>query len=69
MMAWATALDEAGDSDGARYLAQRLKEFRNEQAKEFFAPCSAVASAASAASAPPFQCLEPSTPLDYKRFR
>ena len=66
MMAWAKALDEAGDSEGARYLAQRLKEFRNEQAKEFFAPCGEPA---SAASAPLFQCLEPSAPLDYKRFR
>ncbi len=69
MMAWAKALDEAGDTQGARYLAQRLKEFRNEQADEFFAPCGAVASAASAASAPPFQCLEPTAPLGYQRFR
>jgi len=66
MMAWAKALDESGDSDGARYLAQRLKEFRNEQANEFFAPCGEVA---SAASAPPFQCLKPMAPLDYKRFK
>ena len=66
MMAWAKALDESGDSEGARYLAQRLKEFRNEQAEAFFAPCSEPA---SAASAPPFQCLEPTAPLDYRRFR
>ena len=66
MMAWAKALGESGDSEGARYLAQRLKEFRNDQAEAFFAPCSA---AASAASAPPFQCLEPTAPLDYRRFR
>ena len=29
MMAWAKALDEAGDVERARHLAQRLREFRN----------------------------------------
>ncbi len=41
MMAWAKALDEHGETDKARYLAARLKEFRNDQAEEFFAPCRA----------------------------
>ena len=66
MMAWAKALDEAGDSDRARYVAQRLKEFRNEQADEFFAPCKALPKDAKAA---PFQCLEPTKPLSYEDFR
>lgn len=59
MMAWAKALDEQGESDKARYLAARLKEFHNDQAAEFFAACpspgatsgAAAALAASAASA------------------
>ena len=51
MMAWARALDENGETDKARYLAARLKEFRNEQADEFFAQCSAAP--VTPASAPP----------------
>ena len=85
MMAWAKALDERGESDKSRYVAQRLKEFRNDQAEEFFAACAAPgiaspASAASAASAmsaasgasvrePPFQCLAPTRALRFEDFR
>ena len=39
MLAWAKALDEAGETDKARFVAARLREFRNDQAAEFFAPC------------------------------
>ncbi|MGZ5237024.1 MAG: Wzy polymerase domain-containing protein [Caldimonas sp.] len=77
MMAWARALDEKGETDKARYVAQRLKEFHNDQAEEFFAPCaaapaaSAPASAASAAAPArlPFQCLAPERKLSFKDFR
>jgi hypothetical protein len=79
LMAWAKAFDERGESDKARYVAQRLKEFRNEQAEEFFAPCAsggiAAASPASAASAgaggrePPFQCLAPTRAFRFEDFR
>ncbi|MGZ5207370.1 MAG: PglL family O-oligosaccharyltransferase, partial [Caldimonas sp.] len=75
MMAWARALDEKGETDKARYVAQRLKEFHNDQAEEFFAPCAsapAASASASAASAPaklPFQCLAPERKLSYKDFR
>jgi len=51
MLAWAKGLDEAGETDKARYVAARLKEFRNEQAEDFFAPCPGGASA-PAPSAP-----------------
>jgi Virulence factor membrane-bound polymerase, C-terminal/O-Antigen ligase len=71
MVAWARALDEDGETDKASYVAERLKEFHNEQADEFFAPCVAAA-AASAASAPaklPFQCLAPTKKLGFKDFR
>ena len=42
MMAWAQHLAERGDADSldrARWLAQRLREFRNADADAFFAPC------------------------------
>ncbi len=39
MLAWAKALDEVGETDKARFVAARLREFHNEQADEFFAPC------------------------------
>ena len=63
MTAWATALNEAGDTEHARYIAQRLKEFRNEQAAPFFAPCDAPA------SSPPFQCVLPARGFVYEDFR
>jgi O-antigen ligase len=65
MMAWAKALNEAGETDKARYLAQRLKEFRNEQAAEFFAPCAEPIPQADK----PFQCQQPTRPLSYEDFR
>ncbi len=79
MIAWARALDENGETDKARYVAARLKEFHNEQADEFFAPCSAddaasgaATTASAAASAParlPFQCLAPQHKYTFKDFR
>jgi hypothetical protein len=82
MMAWAKALDEKGQVDKARYMAQRLREFHNEQADEFFAPCAlraatpftpappASAAASARASAPlPFECLAPTRQLSFEDFR
>ena len=79
MIAWAHALDENGETDKASYVAERLKEFHNDQADEFFAPCSATgaasraaAAASAAASAParlPFQCLAPEHKYTFKNFR
>jgi len=58
MMAWAEALAERGETDAARHIAERLREFRKPDADEFFAVCgpaaaagAAVGAAASAASA------------------
>jgi hypothetical protein len=62
MIAWAQALAAQGRLDEARHLAQRLREFRNPNAAEFFEACEAPAAAAqvaSGASAPPFQCELP----------
>ena len=85
MTAWARALEENGEKDKARYVAQRLREFHNSEAGEFFSPCEAskkakaspgpsasavvAASPATAASDPPFQCLSPSRPLRFEDFR
>jgi O-antigen ligase len=66
MMAWAKALNEVGETDKARYVAQRLKEFRNEQAAEFFAVCDEPAAASVAR---PFQCEQPTRSYTYEDFR
>jgi O-antigen ligase len=67
MIAWANALHERGDTERARYIAQRLREFGHHPlAKEFFAPCGAR----SPATQPePYQCVPPSTKFDYRDFR
>ena len=51
MIAWSRALARAGELDKARHLAQRLREFRNPQADEFFELCEH----AQAAPPPPEQ--------------
>ena len=66
LQAWARALDEAGDTQHARYIAQRLREFRNDQSAEFFAPCAAPPAAGKAL---PFQCLAPTRAFRYEDFR
>ena len=65
MMAWATALHETGDDERARHIAQRLREFRNEDSKPFFEPCDAP----KPAEPLPFQCTPPSRAMDYRDFR
>ena len=66
MIAWATALKEVGEEDHARYLAQRLREFHNPGAKDFFAPCEQPGAAPESL---PFQCQAPTRPLGYLDFR
>lgn len=53
MIAWARAYAEAGDLDRARWIAARLREFRNEQAADFYAECD------GAPNPRPFQCDPP----------
>jgi hypothetical protein len=76
MIAWSRALAERGQLDAARYLAERLREFRKSDAEEFFSPCPvavpvvpmvAAAAAASAASAP-FQCSLPVRAPGWREF-
>ena len=66
MMAWAKALEEQGESDKARYVAARLREFHNDQVDEFFAPCQP---AAAASAAVPFQCQAPTRTFRFEDFR
>ena len=67
MIAWAKALEERGEDEKARYVAARLKEFRNDQAEEFFAPCQVAPPPAT--SELPFQCLAPGRALRFEDFR
>ena len=66
MMAWARALAESGDEQRARYVAQRLREFRNEASASFFAPCT---DAALPQAQKPFQCKAPTRAFTYRDFR
>lgn len=65
MIAWATALNEAGDVERARHLAQRLREFRNADARTFFAPCDEPRADAEPL---PFQCTPPTRAFGYRDF-
>ena len=66
LQAWAKALDESGDTEHARYIAQRLREFKNDQSADFFAPCAAPPKAGKAL---PFQCVAPVREFGYEDFR
>ena len=65
MQAWAKALNDAGKIEEARYVAQRLKEFKNTASAEFFAPCAETEPAVS----PPFQCQAPRQAFRFEDFR
>lgn len=66
MIAWATALDESGQTDKARHLAARLREFRNPLAEDFFAACTKPV---PQDARPPFQCEAPQQRYDFTDFR
>ena len=72
LMAWATALDAHGETDKARFVAARLKEFHNASTNEFFAPCgedkAPAKSAAADASPVPFQCQAPTRSYRFEDF-
>jgi hypothetical protein len=56
MMAYARSLAEHGREDHARYVAQRLAEFRNARAKPWFEACDEVPANGQSR---PFQCEAP----------
>ena len=63
MIAWSQALAAQGDLDKARWLAARIREFRNPGADEYFAPCHDPAQAAQA-----FQCQPPTREVHWREF-
>lgn len=66
MIAWATALAEIGETDKARHLADRLREFRNPLSADFFAACDEPV---PEGGKPPFQCEPAQRRYDYTDFR
>ncbi len=66
MMAWAKSLEATGDVDRARYVAERLREFRGKQAEDWLAECE-LPWAASAAR--PFQCQPASGDYTFAEMR
>jgi hypothetical protein len=72
MMAWSRALAADGQGDQARAIAQRLREFRNPQADEFFDVCDGAPASAvmgnTAASEAAFQCEAPARSPGWREF-
>ena len=63
MIAWSQALAAQGELDKARWLAARIREFRNPGADEYFAPCQHPDEAARA-----FQCQPPTRVVNWREF-
>jgi len=66
MIAWAKAYAEKGDVERARYLVERLREFRNPDAAEFLAECEAER---PAGTPEPFQCKPSTRRFTYQDFK
>ncbi|HEY8881418.1 MAG TPA: Wzy polymerase domain-containing protein [Roseateles sp.] len=64
LMHWSQSLQKTGDVEGARFLADRLREFRNATGDTWFAGCE---SPASAAVMP--QCQPASGVIDWRTLR
>jgi O-antigen ligase len=66
MIAWAQSLHATGDDERARYVVERLKEFRSVQGDEWLAVCKQPV---PAGETKPFQC-EPATRIfDFREMR
>jgi O-antigen ligase len=63
LMHWSRSLEATGDAEGARYLADRLREFRNPVGDGWFESC------ADPASAPMLQCQPASGVVDWRKLR
>ena len=61
MVAWARHLAAVGEVDRGRWLAQRLREFRNPDAQAFFEPCEGGAQLE-------FQCQAPESAHAWREF-
>jgi O-antigen ligase len=64
LMHWSLSLQAVGDAEGARYLADRLREFHNATGDSWFASC---ADPASAPAMP--QCQPASAVIDWRKLR
>ncbi|MFG6412355.1 Wzy polymerase domain-containing protein [Roseateles sp. DC23W] len=64
LMHWSQSLQSTGDVESARYLADRLREFRNPTGDTWFAACKEPASAA-----PMPQCQRASGVIDWRTLR
>lgn len=64
LMHWSLSLQAIGETDKARYLADRLREFRNATGNEWFASC---ADPASTPAMP--QCQPASAVVDWRTLR
>ncbi len=64
LMHWSLSLQATGDMEGARFLADRLREFRNPTGDTWFEACE---DAASAPAMP--QCEPASAAVDWRRLR
>jgi hypothetical protein len=67
MVAWSRSLASVGEVDKARYLAQRLKEFRNPVGDEFFEECKVAEE--TGLQPRPFQCDLPSRDYGFREMR
>lgn len=66
MIAWSTAYAEKGDVERARYVADRLREFRNPDSAEFFAQCDKPR---PPGIPEPFQCKPATRQFTYEDFK
>jgi len=63
LMHWSRSLEATGDAEGARYLADRLREFRNPVGDGWFENCG------DPASAPMLQCQPASGVVEWRNLR
>jgi len=64
LMHWSRSLEATGDVEGARYMADRLREFRNPTGDNWFESCAEPASAPVMA-----QCQPASAIIDWRSLR
>lgn len=66
MIAWAKSLHATGDADKARYVVQRLREFRNPAGTEWLEECEHTQ---EAGALKPFQCEPPLRDYSWRELR
>lgn len=66
LVAWAKSLQASGDVDKARYVVQRLREFRNPAGDDWLAECEQMP---DAGAVKPFQCEPPLRDYSWRELR